>query len=165
MKITRSDSQKLVIEDFPYALGALAFSGAVVLLWCSVSLLVEGTAKKSEALGAFLGFLLCFSFGSVMAKRSVFEFDLVSRQLTWKRRGLFCRKGGTIPFDEIESANPESPKGGSRDGSPTYRLVLKTKNGVIPLTDSYSGEWAQKREDEIRAQINAILKPATIKPL
>jgi hypothetical protein len=152
VKIVRSDARSLVIVDFPYLIGAVAFPCALFLLVRAILFVAEG-GPRGDVIGCSLGGLMFFMGGAVFTKRSAFEFDLVRRRLTWSRRGLFTRAGGTLPIDEIRSATVQSLNNGD---TPTYRVALLTAGGKIPLTDAYSG--GRQRADAIRSAINDALK-------
>jgi hypothetical protein len=94
-----------------------------------------------------------FFGGAVFTKRSEFNFDFVQKNLTWRRRGLFTNTGGIVPLEQITRAAVESHQD---DSVTTYRVVLKTAHGSVPLTDSYSSN--RETADRIRTAINDALK-------
>ena len=152
MRITRSDSQRLVVFDFPYLIGIITFPCAAFMAGLGVRLMWRGDFN-GDLVGASLGALLFFLGGTFATKRSEFDFDLVGRKLHWKRRGLFTNTGGVLPLDQIRHASIESI---SSDGDLSYRVVLHTSSQTIPLTDSYDND--REKADRVRAAINDALK-------
>ena len=155
MKITRSDSEKLVVVDFPYVVGGILFFGASIMAVQLFIVLAHGEISAKEIIGPFLAFSLFFFGGALLTKRSVFEFDLARRQLIWSRIGIFTRKGGTVPFGMITEAVVQTTTNG-RNSSLCYRVALTTRQGDIPLSENYSG--GQKNAYEtLRTAINRTL--------
>jgi len=136
MKITTSNPEKLVIVDFPYVIGFFCLVGAGVLGCQVVKLWLNHTLQQKDMMGMGLGFALFFAAGSIFAKRSVFTFDIARRQLIWSRRGLFTWKGATVPFSQITDVTVQTS---SDSDSTTHRVALTTTQGILPLTESYSG--------------------------
>ena len=91
-----------------------------------------------------------------ITKRSTFEFDLVGRELTWRRVGVLRKDQGQIPFDQIRCAMVDIFS--SSSGS-SYRLALSTTQGIFPLMTYFTGGTFTEREYErLAAAINAALK-------
>jgi len=153
MKIAQQDQSALIIEDFPYLIGAIAFPAALFMLYQAIATVVRG-GRTRDVIGAGIATLLFFFGGAVFTKRSVFEFDLVHRQLRWKRSGLFSRQHGLVPFDQIRTATVQSLSG----DTPTYRVAMLTQDGEIPLTDAYSA--GIEPAERIRTAINSVLNVA-----
>jgi hypothetical protein len=154
MKITQQDEHALVIEDFPYLIGAIAFPAALFLLYQAIVTAARAGLTRN-AIGAAFGTLLFFFGGAVFTKRSVFEFDRVHRQLRWKRGGLFGRQRGLVPFDRIRGATVQSL---NSSGTHTYRVAVLTDEGEIPVTDAYS--TGIEPPDRVRTAINTVLNAA-----
>lgn len=154
MKITQQGRRALVVEDFPYVIGAIAFPAALFLLYEAIATGVRGGASR-DVIGGVFGALMCFFGGAIFTKRSVFEFDLVNRQLRWKRGGLFGSRHGLVPFNLIRSATVQSL---NSSGTHTYRVAVLTKEGEIPLTDAYS--TGVEQPERIRTAINSVLNAA-----
>jgi hypothetical protein len=151
MKIKRQDSAALVVVDFPWLLGLIFFPFAGGLLYVAVSNAVRGKGIGSVlAFGAgalFLGLIT-----SVFVKRCVFEFDLVRRECTWRRRGVFGARGGTVPFDRIRRCVVQSMRS---DNTTTYRITLQTDDGDVPLTQAYT--TGERRPQTVCEVINRTL--------
>jgi hypothetical protein len=154
MRITRSDPRNLVIADFPYLIGVIAFPAAVFMVGSAIVMLARGQ-HTGDIVGAAIGALLFFFGGAVFTKRSTFDFDLAARTLTWRRRGIFTNIGGVVALDQIRCATVQSCNSG--DGDLTYRVALLTQSaGEIALTDSYDGN--RELADRVRTAINDALE-------
>jgi hypothetical protein len=157
MKITRSDQSHLVIVDFPYLIGVIAFPAAAFMLAVTIRA-IANHSSAGDIVGPIIGALMFFFGGVVFTKRSEFDFDLVARKLTWRRRGLFTNIGGIVPLDEIRCATVQSRNDG--DSGLTYRVVLLlTRSGdrsEIPLTEPYDGNGL--RAEKVRSAINQALQ-------
>jgi hypothetical protein len=151
MRITRADNRRLTVVDFPWLIGVVAFPCAAVMLGVAIAAIVKDRGP-SQIAGPIIGALMFFAGGAVFTKRSEFDFDLVAKTLTWRRRGVFTNIGGVLPLDQIRSATVESESG---DGGLTYRVALHTQAGTIPLAESYDGNRAPA--DRVRAAINDAL--------
>jgi hypothetical protein len=154
MKITQQDQSALIIEDFPYVIGAIAFPAALFMLYQAIATAVRGGLTRN-VVGAAISACLFFFGGAVFTKRSVFEFDRVQRQFRWKRSGLFSSHHGLVPFDQIRTATVQSL---SASNPPTYRVAVLTHQGEIPLTDAYS--TGSEPAERIRTAINSVLNAA-----
>ena len=154
MKITQQDEHALVIEDFPYVIGAIAFPAALFMLYQAIAITIRGGLTRN-GVGAALGACLFFLGGVLFTKRSVFEFDRVRRQLRWKRGGLLGSQHGLVPFDQIRSATVQSL---DSSGTHTYRVAVLTNEGEIPVTDAYS--TGIESPERIRTAINTVLNAA-----
>jgi hypothetical protein len=151
MKITRQDSSALVVVDFPWLLGFFIFPFAAALLYIAVSTAVRGQGiGGTVAYGA--GALVVAFAGSFFVKRCAFEFDLVRRECTWRRRGIFGERSGTLPFDCIRHCVVQST---TSNNTTTYRITLQTEDGDIPLTQAYT--TGEQRPRSVCETINRTL--------
>ena len=154
MRITRDDHRQLVIIDFPWLIGALFFPAAGLCVVRTVIELTRGGKNKGELIGASIGAVMAFLAGALFTKRCAFDFDLIAKQLTWRRRGLFTNARGVVPLAEVREAIVQLTA--SRDqGTPMYRLAVRTDGGIIPLTDAYDTD--EEKPNRIRDRINAVL--------
>src|SRR5688572_318199 len=154
MRITESHPRRLVIVDFPYVIALFAFPFAAALLVMAIDAAVRrvGTA---QTLGAFAAAVMCFLVGAGLTTRSEFVFDLVAKQLTWRRRGLFTSKGGVVPFEQIRAVIVD--RCNDSDGDDTYGLVLHLHAGKpVAVSDIYTSN--RRPIDEARAVIAAALQ-------
>jgi hypothetical protein len=152
MRITRCDHDRLTIVDFPWGIGAVCFPCAAIMLAFAVNGIVRHV-PTGDIIGCAIATVMCFCGGVVFTKRSEFDFDFATQRLTWRRRGLFKNTRGVVPLDQIKSATVESHSDG--DGDLTYRVVLHTHAGPIPLTDIYDGN--RNTADQVRTAINQAL--------
>jgi len=143
MKITRSDSEHLVIVDFLYGpiVVCLILMGACIFFL--IKLLSQPLHLPSdgvELLGAVGGVVSGIIFVTVYGKRCVFDFDFARQQLVWKRQGLFGREGGTLAFGRIICAQVQVNFSKATDPDPgpnTSRLSLVTASGDLPINPPY----------------------------
>ena len=154
MKIKRQDQSALVIEDFPYLIGVIAFPLACFLLYEAIATAVRSGLTRN-AIGAFFSAGLLFLAGVLFTKRSIFEFNLVQRQLRWKRGGLLSSQQGLVPFDQIRSAIVQSL---NSSGTQTYRVAVLTNDAEIPITEAYTTGIEQP--ERVRTAINSVLNIA-----
>jgi hypothetical protein len=135
MKIERNDSERLTISDFPYI--GIAFCLLFVLAggFGAVRTFCEPVFKPLDFY--FLcGFALVWLVVLLKySKRCEFDFDWRRRQLNWSRVGLFDRERGDVPLGNVTEAYLQT-RLASR-GIPMYRLAVATKEGDIPMTDTY----------------------------
>ncbi|NIP32119.1 MAG: hypothetical protein GTO02_22270 [Candidatus Dadabacteria bacterium] len=82
--------------------------------------------------------LLCFIFGYIaFYEKSEFNFNKISRQLTWSRKRFLKKSGGIVSFHNIKNVIFQNSKGG--DTSSNVRVVLVTDSEKIPMTTAYLG--------------------------
>jgi hypothetical protein len=160
MKITQSDTTRLVIVHRPLLCAILFFPTSLCLLYYFFASLLHGASQIHETIGSLIGFLVCFFGAALFTNWSTFDFDLIRHQLTWRRRSLFRGNGGVVPFDQIHGARVEEC--GLLDESRTYpRVALVTTTGTIPLTTSYGfgsdkqqcGQICQAIDDVLHYQV------------
>lgn len=149
MREFRRDSD-IIFEDRPIVLPAVLAVASVVFAVGLTSHFSALLAGDKEAIGIVLGCLLC-AFGAVLLfRRDRFEFDKQNRRLRWSKWSLARASSGEVDFADILDVTLESTSGAEGGGS--YRVALRTRNGVVPLTESYSGhadDW-RPTADRIR---------------
>lgn len=159
MRVTRSDSERLTVADFPYLIGVITFGVSILLLFKFAERVFTDSYNEKgwPMLG---GSALRFAFGCIFTQRNVFDFNRVSRTLTWSRLSILGYDGGVIPFSEILSVNIRCLSSGYQ--TLNWQLVLKTANGIRPLTQGYSGYFDAYQA--IRVEIEKVLElpPSTI---
>lgn len=140
-KIERTDAQ-LVVSESPYPLrglllvaGAGLFIGVVAAFW-------DAPLERGKLIGWTLGSLTCF-VGAAATERSRFVFDLKRRVLTWERRKLVRALSGRVAFTDVTDVILETR--GDTEGT-TYRALLVTKIGTVPLSNSFSGNRDKQAE-------------------
>lgn len=133
-----------VFEDRPIILPATLTAAS---MYFAVSLALNAGALligDKEAIGMLLGTVLC-AFGAVLLfRRDRFAFDATNRRLRWRKWSLAKASSGEIAFDDIIDVAMESMN--TSDGRGTYRVALRTPDGSIPLTETYSGHVDDWRE-------------------
>ncbi len=131
-------TDRTIFEDRPIVLPAILAVSSLVfafgLAWQIPALL----AGDKEAIGMVLGLLFC-AFGAVLLfRRDRFVFDAAQRRLRWSKWSLARASSGTVDFADILDVNMESI--GANEGGGTYRVALRTRDGTVPLTETYSGD-------------------------
>jgi hypothetical protein len=158
MKVIQ-DERGLRIVDFPIWIGILALTLAIFLGAQLVTHILHGAPWRQSA-GIGLGLLVAVVAGTLLTQRSDFEFSTAEKKVTWSRRSIFGSSREVIPFGIIEFAVVQCQHSGGNPQVPqtSYRVALMTKDGVVPLTVSYSaGRPSDDRCREIRAAINRML--------
>ena len=163
MRMKQSGNDKLVVTHFPLFIGAIVLLPIAMMVYLLATGKIWTMSPASSANDQVFKIVFAVVFSGIwvaifsfFVKRSHFEFDSSQRQLTWSRRGLFSKKGGVVPFDEIEKARVDIFAGSS--GQSSWRPSLITKQGCIPLKPSYTGGGFARRESEkIAGAINALL--------
>jgi hypothetical protein len=149
MRITESHDRRLVIVDFPYVIALFAFPFAAALFVMALDAAVRRVGTP-QTLGAFAAAVMCFLVGAALTKRSVFDFDLVEKKLTWRRRGVFTSKGGVVPFEQICDVTVD--RCNNSDGDDTYGLMLHLRAGQsIEVSDIYTSN--RRPIEEARAAV------------
>jgi hypothetical protein len=165
MRIKHSDEERLVVVHFPWMLSLLGL--LPVLGW--LYLVASGELHRANPVGTWkddlfkvaVSLLIVAPWAALflwITKRSVFEFDLIGRQLTWHRAGVFRREEGQMPFDQIRCAMVDVFCGDCGGGC-SYRLALSTTQGIFPLMTYFTGSKpSERRYARLAAAINAAMK-------
>ena len=154
MKLIYEADNRFKIVDFPWWIGAVFFPLAFFFAW-QIFQHWNLNAPLLGYLPLLLGALVSGLGAAFLTQRSEFDFDVNNKQVKWQRQSLFGRKAGTIPFYQIEYAVVQCSSGARNSGT-SYRVVLSTAQGIIPLTNAYSaGQDAHCQE--IRSLINRAL--------
>ena len=155
MKITQSTPERLVIKDFPWGFGLIfALMGGGLVYVGGRALLYNPGMHKAEGVFALAGAIFLLST-AVFTRRSVFVFDLTRQELTWSHASLFGVKSGTMALGRITGCVVqvlETPR-----AAPTFRLVLASPDGDLPLTDTYSTSTMSARQ-KLRDAIHTALR-------
>ncbi len=149
--IVRDNNGGFKFVDFPFWIGAFAFPLSLFFL-CKFAVSLSHGGELQKGYGPLAGALIFGLVGALFTKRTVFEFDVLRRQVVWSKTGVFGRKCGVLPFEKIRNAKVEQSSVGA---SPSYRASLATDEGILPLTDAYSvGAASQERCQRISDMIN-----------
>jgi hypothetical protein len=164
MHIKRNDEERIVIVHFSWMAAVIGQLPAVVLIWLAAS--GNFHPAKNQPVGSFWLCALFFVLFAVgwdalllwFAELSDFNFDLMERRLVWSRRNVFRKKAGIIPFDQIRGATVDIL---SSSNGTSYRLVINSQAGTVPVTSSYTGRGrpsVAKELGRIAETVNAALK-------
>ncbi len=159
MKVKRSDSLELVLEDFPLLAGAIALPAAAFLLFKVVERLAADPSLDGELFGAIVGFAVFFFTGAIFTERNLFIFRIYQKRLIWKTSGLFRRRERVIPFDEIRNVTLQVGMG--RRQRDTYRLALVTDRETLPMTLGYTSGKKENFEKTAGMILNILGKDAS----
>ena len=133
MRIIKDNPARLAIVHRPRILPAFFLGCALVL---GVSLLVWfGELRLHKQIGIMSGIFLCALASALTATQSECRFDARSGQVSWIYRGVFARSSGELPLQAIEGVGVETDR--DAEGQ-SYRVVLETRHGRVPLTWHYS---------------------------
>jgi len=127
MKIREQTSDFLILEEFPFIMGPVM--GILALAGLVFSLVSFSNQDHDKFYGGMLGFAFFFFVFVVLFKKSRFEFCRATGRLEWSRRGLFSRKGWTVPLSDIENVILRTGLGEDNE----YTVFLFTARGKIPL--------------------------------
>jgi len=132
VSIHRSDGGLRVTSfDWRWAAQAVIGFGLAML---SILMYVQGNSW-TWIVGWFLAWMVPVTYAVTQSEWSDFRFESRSRQVHWKRCTLLSSRHGTIDFDDILSAEIEYKyEGGGENPMDTYRILLKTRDKVIPIT-------------------------------
>lgn len=131
-------SDRTIFEDRPIVLPAILAAASLVFAFGLASHIPALLAGEKEAIGMVLGLLFC-AFGAVLLfRRDRFVFDAAHRRLRWSKWSLARGSSGTVDFADILDVTMESI--GANEGGGTYRVALRTRDGTVPLTETYSGD-------------------------
>ena len=144
----RFPNGSVLYDDSPWFL-------EIALLVFAAALGVAGWRLLSEHPPAYLMAGLLFIFvaicvvGMLFQQHRTFYFDPSIATMRWRSRGLFGSSAGEVAFKDLKVAVDESAAG----EAPTYRVMLTTPAGAMPLTQAYVGDLhgIEQRAAEIRA--------------
>lgn len=129
-------TDRTIFEDRPIVLPAILAVSSLVFAFGLASQIPALLAGEKEAIGMVLGLLFC-AFGAVLLfRRDRFVFDSAHRRLRWSKWSLARASSGTVDFADILDVTMESI--GANEGGGTYRVALRTRDGTVPLTETYS---------------------------
>lgn len=146
MRIASQSPTELVVKDSTLWISALCGAAALATAYFALA--------KHQPRGLLGGaFFLLFTIA--FARHTVFTFDGMQRMVRWSGYKPFHSASGSISFDEIADITVETSFGGNN--VPTYRLSLKTANGLVPMAFVYSG--SNDGYASLRRTILALIKP------
>jgi hypothetical protein len=151
MKIVANSPERLTLEERPWILGVIL--AGVILIFLSVALL---TVAENIWLGVGMGFGAAM-FGMafvIFVRRVIVIFDRGAKAVVIRSVSLLGQKEQTLALTDLRGAIVEtsishstgSSSGGRRRRTTmTHRPSLQTAQGVVPLTEIYSGGKGAER--------------------
>lgn len=154
----RTKGSQIIFEERVFILPGVFIAAGVILALLALGIIKSGDFTGDEIVWPALGgAVFMIAGGAVFLETSSFAFDKLYKRLTWSTWSLRKRASGAVPFADILSVNLQSIS--DSDGS-TYRVVLHTANGLLPMTRAYSGTL--QHWDAIAERIRAIIGPRTL---
>jgi hypothetical protein len=157
MRITRDDRTNLTIVDFPW--GWLCV-GVVSLLSIIARIVYEHyiPAAQQQNPWAMLGGGIFIALAcTLFSTRIVLSLDLNARTLRWSQIGLTGRRHKKLSFDQFRQTILRQSHGSSHR-RPSWRLVVETADGDLPLSFSYAlGDEARQRCFDVARRIEAVV--------
>jgi hypothetical protein len=137
MKIVSQTPAELVVRDSSMWLSAIFALLALMPLYIAL-------AHNDRRAFTPAAVLLLIAF--VWARRSTFTFSAATQRIEWSRLRWLRAKTGTIPFSDVQGIQIQSIS--SDKGVLIYRLAIATTSqGIIPMSDEYSGGGLKRYED------------------
>jgi len=153
MKIGRVDSSNLIIKDAPLYPGIVWLPVSVFAFYKLAERLSSSMDPDKELFGILAAAVIPLIGVGLMNEFVRFHFNIGERTLSWKRTGLFGRKGGTVLFADIRKVVIETSSEHSRVSTTTYRLAVTTNDGNIPMTRYFKAGERYKKELESIAEL------------
>lgn len=130
----RSDGTLVVSERMSLLRWSALIAGVLLSVLLVAGQLQPGGIAERTFLAAGLAALLALAAAGFIPDRE-FEFESSAAQLRWSVWRLAYARGGSIPFHEITSVLVQTDVDAeSRQRRESYRLVLVTPHGHLPLT-------------------------------
>lgn len=145
-KVERTDAQLVVSENPAVWRGLLLVAGAGMFVGV-VAAFWNVPRPADKIVGWTLGSLMCF-VGAAASERTRFVFDLEAQSLTWRRQRLFGTRSGEVLFADVTDVILSTH--GDTEGT-SYRVVLVTKMGQVPLSNSLNHN--RKGQEELAETI------------
>ncbi len=157
MRITRDDKSGLTVVDFPWGwvLAGVACLAAVV-----ARIVYEQSVPAAPQQNA-VAMLVCGLFialgSALFSTRVSLRLDLKTKTACWSRIGILGIRRKHLTFDQIRQTALRMSHGSSHR-RPSWRLVLETTDGDLPLSFSYSlGESTRQQCFDVGRRIEAVL--------
>lgn len=140
MHVTETDTCLSVTTAFPLISVVLGGAAALMLSVGTVRHL-QTPLRPADLFWASVAALGFLAAGWLTGERGVFRFCKDSDRFLWSRQRLGRSASGELPLNSVGRAQYETLHD-SGDGGETYRLVIETRTGKVPLTSTYSGNLA-----------------------
>lgn len=135
MKVAKHSPELLVLQHRPVWLPAFFGAACFFIGYKFVADFNEMTTW--ELVGACMAGLAFGLFTMLSSIRTTVSFDAQRGEVSWCHQGVFSGDEGRVELNAIQSVILERQPLSRGTGS--YRVVLLTSNGAIPLTPHYSG--------------------------
>jgi len=135
MEVSESN-QSLTVEDIQWDMISLLWMAGLFSLLLLLRLLINQPDEVMLILILLLTSGLLLYIAAQVSVRSRWQFDFDKQELRWSQQGVFGRRGGTIPFSNVERPFLQADSGIAPD-SRRYRLALIHSGGVLPFTPYY----------------------------
>jgi hypothetical protein len=150
MKISKTDSNNLIIIDTPLYPAIVCLPVSIFVFYKLVERLCKSMEPDRELFGILAGIGIMLLAVGFMNEFATFRFNIGERTLSWKRAGIFGRKGGTVLFSNIRKVVIETSH---VKFTTTFRLAITTNDGTIPMTRYYKAGERYKKELESIAEL------------
>lgn len=153
MKITIHTTKHLTIEDrpaYPIILGSLALLGLL-----TANILAVFQQNTSRIIWTLLGIAGCLGLAAFL-KVVRLDFDRDTCRLSWKKRGIFSRAEGEIPFAHIREVYLQGNRTDIEHHRLSYIIFLKLEDGsYFELSNTL---LRQEKAEPIAAVIQDVLR-------
>lgn len=148
----RFPNGSVLYDDSPWFIEIVLFISAIgigAMAWVSATQL-----PPHYFAAAVLGFfaIMCVVGMFTQQYHRSYLFNPRTSEMTWKIKGILRQSSGVVAFKDIGVTLDTST---SSDSAVTYRVMLTTPAGSMPLTRSYDGD--RKGTEEQAASLRAML--------
>lgn len=134
MKITKTNNNLIVTDKSTFPTVAAAIAGAFVLYGLLKSIIQKGiTHIDSVAFSVGLLFFIIIYIKFKTVTKIVFDSDI--KTITWEKRRILKNDSGQINFNDVKQVRRDMIF--DEDNNKIYRVVIITKDFVLPITDYY----------------------------
>lgn len=151
MKVAQHTDDLLIIDNTPWVMAVVLLGFLMLPLWAGV-----GTIIRSEMIGLGLGMivgsgLFMLPFFWAFVRRTQMVLDRQAGTVAIRRRTIF---GGTQEVYDLAALDRAEVESSYRDGTYTYRMVLRFEETTRPFLKEYAGE---KRAETAAELVNGWL--------
>jgi hypothetical protein len=148
----RLPNGSVLIVNSPVFIEVVLVLFAAALFAAAWFQLQQHPPKYFPAVALLIGALLLVA-GMLAQQQRTYLFDPSLQRLKWTCRSLFKNSSGAMPFSDISEVRLESMS--DSDGGDTYRAALVTPAGLMPLSNSYTGN--RKKVAEFAASVSQVI--------
>jgi hypothetical protein len=114
-------------------------------------------AQQQNAAAMLVGGVFIALGSALFSTRVSLRLEPLTKTARWSQVGILGIRRRSFTFNQIRRTALRTSRGSSHR-RPSWRLVLETDDGDLPLSFSFSlGETARQRCFEVRRQIEAVL--------